>query len=300
MKSITGVNFTIEPMICNHATNETATVSRHIHHSKTLRCSVFDVQCSVFSSSRTFSAKERDLETGYSYFGARYYDATLSIWLSVDPLSDKYPSMSAYMYCAGNPVMLVDPDGREIELSDSSASILLFFLNTYSASLENQDAINEVMSIGDHSRNSAVEFASSQRNNRVTAKSLGLRKGQNPEQALSKLVNNMKGGEYINGSELNIIHSMVGMAITRIDKTSDNSFNISFTRLAKTLAKAIKGVDIESRDATINVSPRQGGGYNLELIGLKYEGQSNVYIKENRIYWQDNQGKWNSKEIINN
>jgi RHS repeat-associated protein len=63
----------------------------------------------------TFSAKERDLETSYSYFGARYYDAGLSIWLSVDPLSDKYPSMSAYMYCAGNPVMLVDPDGREMD-----------------------------------------------------------------------------------------------------------------------------------------------------------------------------------------
>ena len=45
----------------------------------------------------TFSANERDLETGYSYFGARYYDATLSIWLSVDPMADKYPSMSAYM-----------------------------------------------------------------------------------------------------------------------------------------------------------------------------------------------------------
>jgi len=27
-------------------------------------------------------------------------------------MSDEYPSMSAYMYCAGNPVMLVDPDGR--------------------------------------------------------------------------------------------------------------------------------------------------------------------------------------------
>ena len=36
------------------------------------------------------------------------------MWLSVDPMSDKYPSMSAYMYCAGNPVMLVDPDGKEI------------------------------------------------------------------------------------------------------------------------------------------------------------------------------------------
>jgi len=60
----------------------------------------------------TFSAKERDPETGYSYFGARYYDPNVSVWLSVDPLSDKYPSMSAFMYCAGNPVVLVDPDGR--------------------------------------------------------------------------------------------------------------------------------------------------------------------------------------------
>ena len=63
----------------------------------------------------TFSGKEKDSETGYSYFGARYYDSDISVWLSVDPLSDKYPSMSAYMYTAGNPVMLVDPDGRKIK-----------------------------------------------------------------------------------------------------------------------------------------------------------------------------------------
>jgi RHS repeat-associated protein len=63
----------------------------------------------------TFSGKEKDAETGYSYFGARYYDSDLSVWLSVDPLADKYPSMSSFMYAAGNPVMLVDPDGREIE-----------------------------------------------------------------------------------------------------------------------------------------------------------------------------------------
>ncbi|MDP2187239.1 MAG: RHS repeat-associated core domain-containing protein, partial [Sphingobacteriaceae bacterium] len=64
----------------------------------------------------TFSGKERDMETGLSYFGARYYDAGLSIWLSVDPMADKYPSLSAYNYCAWNPVMLVDPDGRSFEL----------------------------------------------------------------------------------------------------------------------------------------------------------------------------------------
>ncbi|HOJ25042.1 MAG TPA: RHS repeat-associated core domain-containing protein, partial [Bacteroidales bacterium] len=42
--------------------------------------------------------------TSYTYFGARYYDSELSVWLSIDPLSDKYLSTSAYMYCLGNPV----------------------------------------------------------------------------------------------------------------------------------------------------------------------------------------------------
>ncbi|MDD6185651.1 MAG: RHS repeat-associated core domain-containing protein [Bacteroidales bacterium] len=62
----------------------------------------------------TFSAKEKDSETGLSYFGSRYYSSDLSVWLSVDPMSDKYPSLSPYVYCANNPVRVVDPDGEEI------------------------------------------------------------------------------------------------------------------------------------------------------------------------------------------
>ena len=63
---------------------------------------------------RTFTGKERDSETGLSYFGARYYDSDiLTGWLSVDPLADKYPSLSPYAYCANNPIRLVDPDGRD-------------------------------------------------------------------------------------------------------------------------------------------------------------------------------------------
>ena len=61
-----------------------------------------------------FSAKEKDTETGLSYFGSRYYSSDLSIWLSVDPMSDKYPSLSPYVYCANNPIKLVDPNGEEI------------------------------------------------------------------------------------------------------------------------------------------------------------------------------------------
>lgn len=62
----------------------------------------------------TFTGKEKDEETGYGYFGARYMDHELmTMWLSVDPMADKYPSISPYAYCAWNPVKLVDPDGRE-------------------------------------------------------------------------------------------------------------------------------------------------------------------------------------------
>ena len=68
---------------------------------------------SSWSAPYTFSGKEKDVETGYGYFGARYFDSGLSIWLSVDPMSDKYPSMSPYNYCANNLVVLVDSDGRE-------------------------------------------------------------------------------------------------------------------------------------------------------------------------------------------
>ena len=65
----------------------------------------------------TFTGKEKDQETGYGYFGARYMDHELmTMWLSVDPMADKYPSISSYAYCAWNPLKLVDPDGRDFEI----------------------------------------------------------------------------------------------------------------------------------------------------------------------------------------
>ena len=71
----------------------------------------------LLAESFTFSAKEKDVETGLSYFGSRYYASDLSIWLSVDPMAHKYPSLSPYVYCANNPIKLVDPNGEEIVIS---------------------------------------------------------------------------------------------------------------------------------------------------------------------------------------
>ena len=76
---------------------------------------------SFFADIHTFSAKEKDTETGLSYFGSRYYSSDLSIWLSVDPMSDKYPSLSPYVYCANNPIKMVDPNGEEVIITGDGA-----------------------------------------------------------------------------------------------------------------------------------------------------------------------------------
>ena len=62
-----------------------------------------------------FNGKELDEETGFYYYGARYYNPKFSIWLSVDPLAEKFPNVNPYVYCNDNPVNLVDLDGMQAD-----------------------------------------------------------------------------------------------------------------------------------------------------------------------------------------
>jgi RHS repeat-associated protein len=70
-----------------------------------------------FSTPYRFNAKELDSESGLFYYGARYYHPVVSQWLGVDPLAEKYPQESPYIYAGNNPIMFIDPDGREIILA---------------------------------------------------------------------------------------------------------------------------------------------------------------------------------------
>jgi RHS repeat-associated protein len=79
-----------------------------------------------------FTGKELDPETGLYYFGARYYDPQVSIWVSGDPILGKYlpsgnreadknlPGMGGvynslnlglYTFTHQNPIIYKDPDG---------------------------------------------------------------------------------------------------------------------------------------------------------------------------------------------
>jgi len=58
-----------------------------------------------------FTGKQRDAETGYDYFGARYYDARIGRWGGVEPLLEKYISYSPYQYGLLNPIKMADAGG---------------------------------------------------------------------------------------------------------------------------------------------------------------------------------------------
>ena len=45
-------------------------------------------------------------------FGARIYDPRMGRWLRFDPLAADFPTWSDYNYVLGNPINLVDPDGK--------------------------------------------------------------------------------------------------------------------------------------------------------------------------------------------
>lgn len=92
---------------------------------------------SVWNTPYLFNAKEFDEETGLYYYGARYYEPRLSLWISVDPISNYDPrnnenyldgehnlgvyntfNLAPYGYCYQNPIRLIDPNGKQVDAVD--------------------------------------------------------------------------------------------------------------------------------------------------------------------------------------
>ncbi len=74
----------------------------------------FRMQDAASANRYLYNGKEKEdfHNLGWNDYSARFYDPQLGRWYSVDPLASKYPGWSPYNYCAGNPLVYIDPTGK--------------------------------------------------------------------------------------------------------------------------------------------------------------------------------------------
>ncbi len=117
----------------SYVTDANGAVSQHVEYVPFGEVFIEELSSSTkLNTPFLFNGKELDEETGLYYYGARYYDPQLSLWLSVDPLSNYDPlnnenyldgehnsgvynpfNNSVYSYCYNNPVKLYEPNGKQ-------------------------------------------------------------------------------------------------------------------------------------------------------------------------------------------
>ena len=97
----------------SYITNLDGEVSQHIEYVPFGEVFI-EERNNTWNTPYLFNAKEFDEETGMYYYGARYYEPRLSLWISTDPMQDRYPSISTYCHTLNNPLNISDPNGTDI------------------------------------------------------------------------------------------------------------------------------------------------------------------------------------------
>ena len=88
-----------------------------------------------------YGAKELDRMHGLDLYDsqARWYDSLTGHTSTIDPKAEKYYSLSPYLWCAGNPVIFIDPSGYIVEnCKDINFNIKLKDVREYIGDMFNQ------------------------------------------------------------------------------------------------------------------------------------------------------------------
>ncbi|TXK74141.1 RHS repeat domain-containing protein, partial [Mesonia sp. K4-1] len=85
-----------------------------------------------------YCGKERDDETGFYYYGARYYAAWIGRFISIDPLAEKFPQLTPYNYAGNKPVT-----GKDLEGLQSTGDKFVDTVATGKSTYESNKRIND-------------------------------------------------------------------------------------------------------------------------------------------------------------
>ena len=122
----------------------------------------------IWNTPYLFNAKEFDEETGLYYYGARYYEPRLGLWISADIEQETHPNVSTYTYCLNNPILFIDPDGKGVWTKVGKAVIKVgakvgshgFKALTQAATYTNafSDVLNDVNTLTDNNSSKWDKF----------------------------------------------------------------------------------------------------------------------------------------------
>ena len=94
----------------SYITNLDGEVSQHIEYVPFGEVFI-EERNNTWNTPYLFNAKDFDEETGMYYYGARYYEPRLSLWMSCDPMQELKVCICSYTYCISNPIVYTDPTG---------------------------------------------------------------------------------------------------------------------------------------------------------------------------------------------
>ena len=195
-----------------------------------------------------FSGKEeQDAAFGiaYSDFGARLYDRSAA-WMVIDPLAEKYYSVSPYVYCVGNPVIRIDPNGLTDYFSTEGALLYRDGTDNGIIRIASQDDIQTVFDYFEKSKTTFFSFIELEEFNKSLEKkssvlSSATQSGSISHDAVLKIYNHYNetglpliedssiSGNFAFGHNGDPSHLHIKTNVTNNTRSSvfDNSYNIS-------------------------------------------------------------------------
>jgi len=213
-----------------------------------------------------FTGHEHDGETGYDYHGARYYNSELGRYMNVDVLWHHFPGWSVYNYVMGNPIMLIDPDGRSPESThiDKHGNVLAVF----------NDGDNNVYQHGDNADGGTpTEYMLQRRSEKLGSSSGGTKVGStkywdefiSPETGKTMTNYKIEVGQSFD-SELKMLGDLADkMSLIEVASNSGPGGKFDIKKDQPNVAKMLNGQYATSRSAGNYLA-----GYNANKGGISF------------------------------
>jgi len=218
-------------------------------------------------------------------YGARGYYPAIGRFTTVDPLAEKYYSITPYAYCAGNPVNMIDPDGKQVLLGGPALNI---GMKKVVATIINNSDLQDGYILG-----SAIlsPFTGNEPSSfEITTDELGVFKGVVIQPVSSNDIEAAKSGL--------LLPIISGSAVNKIEKSIEKV--IEGGRAGKTIVKE-NGVIIKSYGTNDAHKPAHahvlGGGKDVRVgpNGKPLKGQPELTDKQKKVI--DNNRKEIRKEV---